>query len=569
MKNATCTPIPSLCFYLVFVVATAAGPAATVAAQAATGGEAPESNQQIGPDASAGGADTESTPAAGVKPAAESEALPAPPSPAPLPAEAEGGANASPRATATDAKPTSNEVKPASAEVKPASAEVKPTSPEIESAPAPGATGHDSADAGEEPPPQTPLLPLTVTGSFFSRYELREGYERIGKMEARFREMDAVAYRARLGLATSPQEVTDCLSALVQFTPQASGFWQAGGLSDAELGLHEGYLRLKSCRVRIDAGRFEMVYGDHLVIGNVGWHQTGRSFDGARLRLGTTQDRPWVDLFFTLSSEGLPDLYEPIGAGDLYFTGAYAGLGPLLDDGFDLDIYALTHVWPATDVPESAPGAGDGGEGEAAAELTLGTRLKKRVGIIDMRAEGGVQLGARRAAPDQVGEAVSVVAFQVDAEAGLNLLDDRLRIAGAGLYASGDDPDTDDRDEGYNQLYPTAHKFLGFADIIGGRSNVAGPIARVGLKLPHDIALKLDGHFFFRPADRATTAPDGTVSTIDSGYSATEIDTSLVYGIGKGLKLRGMYALFLPSSDQFPSTDPVHYLEVELRYDVQ
>jgi hypothetical protein len=65
------------------------------------------------------------------------------------------------------------------------------------------------------------------------------------------------------------------------------------------------------------------------------------------------------------------------------------------------------------------------------------------------------------------------------------------------------------------------------------------------------------------------TAPDGTVSTIEGGYAATELDTGVVYGIGKGLKLRTMYALFLPADDQFPSTDPVHYLETELRYDIQ
>ncbi len=433
--------------------------------------------------------------------------------------------------------------------------------------PAPVQTSDESADTGESAP-DTSLIPLEVTGSFFTRYELREGYERIGIVGPRFREMDAVAYRARLGLATVPQRVSDGLEALVRFTPQASGFWQAGGLNDAELGLHEGYLRLQSCGARFDAGRFEMAYGEHLVIGNVGWHQTGRSFDGARLRLGTKPARAWVDLVFTVSSEGLPALYEPIGAGDLYFTGVYAGVGPLLGEKLELDLYALTHIWPGTDVPESAPGAGDGGEREAAAELTLGSRVKTRVGIVDLRAEGGVQLGARRAAPDQVAEAVSTLAFQIDGEVGLNLADERLRIAGGGLYASGDDPDTADKNEAYNQLYPTAHRWLGFADIMGGRSNVAGPIARAALRLPYEIKLAVDGHFFFRPADRTTTAPDGTTSTAESSYAATEIDTSLGYGLGKGLILRGMYALFLPASEQYPSTDPVHFFEVELRYNI-
>jgi hypothetical protein len=453
--------------------------------------------------------------------------------------------------------------------VRTAPADPEPATAEVETAP-----GFDTAKSGSGAAPEnrlskTALLPLKVTGSFFSRYELREGYERIGRMDTRFREMDAVAYRARLGLATAPQKITDCLAALVQFTPQASGFWQAGGINDADLGLHEGYLRLESCRARFDAGRFEMAYGDQLVISEVGWNQTGRSFDGARLRLGTRPDRARVDFFFTAGSEGLPELYQPIGAGDLYFAGAYAGLGPLLGEKLELDLYALTHIWPGTDVPESAPGAGDGGEGETAAELTLGSRFKERFGMVDLRVEGDVQLGARRTAPDQVGEAVSTLAFQVDGEAGLNLANDRVRVAGGGLYASGDDPGTIDRDEAYNQLYPTAHKWLGFADIMGGRSNAAGPIAKLALKLPHDIALKLDAHFFFRPEDRTTAASDGAVTRIESGYAATEIDTTIAYGIGKGLNLHGVYALFLPDSGQYPSTDPVHYFEVELRYEIK
>jgi hypothetical protein len=102
--------------------------------------------------------------------------------------------------------------------------------------------------------------------------------------------------------------------------------------------------------------------------------------------------------------------------------------------------------------------------------LTGGIRVKQRISAVDYRVEAGVQTGHR---PRLGLERQTALAYQGDAEAGVNLLDDRLRFALEGLYATGDDPDTADRAEGWDQLYPTAHKFLGRADIIGPRTNVA------------------------------------------------------------------------------------------------
>jgi len=185
---------------------------------------------------------------------------------------------------------------------RPDAASSRSTLPSEDQAPSQQASGDVQPNtAPQEPSPPLPLIP---TGSFFSRYELREGQRKITVPSPRVGEMDAIAYRARFGLATTPVEVADCLKAQIQFTPQASGFWQAGGLNDAELGLHEGFVRLLSCHVRFDIGRMELAYGDHLVIGNVGWHQTGRSFDGMRLRIGTDPKSMWVDLLATAMAEG-------------------------------------------------------------------------------------------------------------------------------------------------------------------------------------------------------------------------------------------------------------------------
>lgn len=64
-----------------------------------------------------------------------------------------------------------------------------------------------------------------------------------------------------------------------------------------------------------------------------------------------------------------------------------------------------------------------------------------------------------------------------------------------GLFASGDDPGTT-KDEGWNQLYPTVHKFLGFMDVIGGRNNIAAGFAKVQLDATSKLRTGVDAHMF-------------------------------------------------------------------------
>jgi hypothetical protein len=150
--------------------------------------------------------------------------------------------------------------------------------------------------------------------------------------------------------------------------------------------------------------------------------------------------------------------------------------------------------------------------------------------------------------------AEKVTAYHVDGELGVNVAQDALRLALEGLYASGEDPTTSDL-EGWNQLYPTAHKWLGLADIFGGRTDVISGVAHVAWKTTEKLTLKLDGHVFSRPE------PAGGVE----GYAGTEIDLVAGYGLGKGLSLSSLFAAFLPGED-YPVEDTAYFFELELRY---
>ena len=394
--------------------------------------------------------------------------------------------------------------------------------------------------------------PITVKGSAFSRFEYRENY---GLSPAVPDGSDFVRYRARLGLHTRPIEIKKNLKLHMDFVPQAGGIWHVGGdtLEDPSLGLHVGALVVNHPLVQVEVGRFEMAYGEHLLIGNVGWHHLGRAFDGARFKWRPIKG-VWIDAFFTTLSEGLvgaPPQGDSYGAGDTYFTGIYSNLGPLISKDLSLDVYALSRLWPESELAaDPADPASMAVTQKFAAELTLGARLKGKVSLLDYRLEADVQLGGRRAAGE---DPADVLAYQADAEVGFNFKEaGNLRLGLEGFFASGDDAATPEA-EGFNHLFPTAHKWLGLMDFVGARSNVMGGIFHSSIK-PGPVKFVLDAHTFFRPE-----VPDGAES-----YLGTEIDFGIIYPIAKQLKLRGLYGHFIPEDS---NADSLHFVEIEVRTD--
>ena len=399
--------------------------------------------------------------------------------------------------------------------------------------------------------------PLRVTGSFFVRYEERDGYDRLGVSGGRFLEGDAVAYRARLGLATAPIDIDHGNSVVLAFTPQASGFWGQlpSTVADTNVGLHEGFLRLQTPSFHLDVGRFVMNYGDSLIIGSLDWHQTARSFDGARVHVPVTESGAYLDVFGTQLGEGRGGPDTGSAAGDTYFTGAYLGIGPVFDDDMAFDLYALANIWPRTEDQPVDPNDASLGTAnqDTALQATLGLRVNNQVEPLDYRFEGALQAGSR----PRLLENPSVLAGHADLELGLTPID-QLRLALEGLYASGDNPDTDDA-EGYDQLFPTTHKFLGWMDIFGARTNIYGGAFSVGVKPIAPLTLQAIGHVYARTRTR------GDVGS----YDGAEIDTQAAYQVGRGLKLRGMFAVFVPSEDHYADDAAAHYTELELRYDLK
>jgi hypothetical protein len=410
-----------------------------------------------------------------------------------------------------------------------------------------------------------------VTGSFWTRYELREGYAEHGLPHPRLhREGDTIVSRARLGLKTNSVHIGESARVSATFVPQAAYTFGTTGtpvtiLDSPPLTIYEGYASVGSDRYRFDAGRFAMDYGDALVIGNLGWNEAARAFNGARLHLTPASSPMFVDVFATLIVEGRALTLEPI-SGDTYFYGAYAGLGPFIAEKFDLDVYLLGQTltsYEATDPTDDTVTLSRG----SATELTFGSRVKGEVAIVDYRVEAGVQFGSTTPEPTTTAAtpaSADKTAFQADGEVGVAPVAG-LRLMGGGFFATGNDSDTP-QDEGWNELYPTGHKWLGLSDVAGVRTNIAG--ARAGIKYGglEWLVASVDFHTFSRLQTDATGV---------DGSMGSELDLNLIHPIGKGAAVRAMYAVFLPNEDFWTpkspdpdnAADPIHFLEVQFGYD--
>jgi hypothetical protein len=185
----------------------------------------------------------------------------------------------------------------------------------------------------------------------------------------------------------------------------------------------------------LQVGRFEMSYGDELLISPADWGATGKSFDGIRVR--RKDDWYWADVFYVQPVEG-----QAVLAGvDQSFGGVYFGIPR---DDWSVEAYALVR----DDRNDGTTGTDD---------MTFGGRFKwaQKDGIA-FRAEAAQQSGDHGALDAGGMVATGDIGTPVgeNFNVGLNV-----------LYASGDDDAADGNDDAFKGLYETPHKILGYQDL--------------------------------------------------------------------------------------------------------
>ena len=337
--------------------------------------------------------------------------------------------------------------------------------------------------------------------------------------------------RSRVSLSVTSIENTK-----VFFQMQDSrnlGSNSAGLTNDTNLGVHQAYVKLSDFIAKglsFQAGRFEAPYGRHRLMGNVGWSNVGRTFDG--LRLGRTGKSYKADIFWLKVVERPP--YNK----DQRILGAYT---MFMENKLHLFVI---YDW---DQLKTAPPDFD------LARYTFGTYFKHSL-------ENGISMVFDAAMQSGSMGATDLSAWMVAGDFSYNL-DTRIEKVGFGFdITSGDDPDTIDKYEAFDNLYYTGHRFRGFMDYFlpnptDPRLQLIEDLGLMDLILrgtfnPREkCTMQIDIHHFQTMQDYVNA--DGN----DTKAIGQEIDITHKYKWENGLGIQNGLSIFMASDDWFPDAD--------------
>lgn len=288
---------------------------------------------------------------------------------------------------------------------------------------------------------------------------------------------------------------------------------QSGATADPGLSMHQGYLTYRPAAwMSFLLGRQTLAYGDELVLGALEWNNVGRAFDAIKSRI--TYGWGSTDLF--ASKLVYNDAGTKTGSGDMNLFGLYNNfkLGTYVNN---LDLYMFYR-----DDKNTAPTS-------PVRLTTVGMRIASAFHGFDYRVEGTGQ--SRNPNINR--------AYQIDGEIGYTIDTAIKPRLGLHYFHAG---------ANYDQLYPTGHAWLGYADIFG-RRNISGVAAHLTSNfLSNKLTVRLDYHYF-RRASADTTAFKlsglalGTTGS-DSLDLGSEYDLTVSYKLSNGLTLMGGVSIF-------------------------
>lgn len=335
--------------------------------------------------------------------------------------------------------------------------------------------------------------------------------------------------RARLGVLAS---LSERAHVFVQ-AQDARTFGEEASTTDGtadRLDVHQAWLQYgrtigSGHAWSVRAGRQEIMLGNERLVGAVGWSNTGRSFDGARLTFGSSAADAWSVsvIAATVQERGTRFTGTETDEDDHLLLGAFAELNPI-------QLFVLHDREAAY---RNATGVD---------RTTIGARVAaSTVSGFTASVEGAWQFGNQLLnAPALVSQDISAYLAGARLEYATSLT--AMPRLGLGIdYLSGDETPFDDEYGAFNTLYATNHKFYGFIDFFldpAARTQDRGlvdGIASLSLGLPRELRLDLDGHAFW------TQQPLSADAERLIGY---ELDVTLPVRLGPGQQLQLGYSAF-------------------------
>ncbi len=305
---------------------------------------------------------------------------------------------------------------------------------------------------------------------------------------------------------------------------------QLGAEGDDTFDLRQGYIELGNPKsgLSFKVGRQLMTYGDERLIGPLDWANQGRTFDAARFHYAGTDW--WLDAFAASVVKFQDDKFNESNS-DQILSGLYFSSTGLIP-AFSTDIYAL--------------GLTESLQGGDTKFVTLGTRLKAdptKLHGWDYETEMAVQFG------DLKGK--ELAAFAGHWGAGYVWLGNswKPRLFAEYNFATGDGDAKDGSVGTFQNLFPTNHKFYGYADFFSWQ-NIHNPAVSFSVQPTKTLTLRLDYHaFFLANTNDAWYRANGvaTVRPITPGansFVGTELDATATWKATKNLAFQAGYSKF-------------------------
>lgn len=333
-----------------------------------------------------------------------------------------------------------------------------------------------------------------------------------------------------------------------------------------ELDLHQAFVDLRlplgdKNAITLRGGRQNLIYGAQRLIAPLDWTNTRRTFEGGKASL--VLGKHTIDAFVV--SPVLIEREEPNSRdGDVTFSGIYdtIALPDLIAKGNSkLDVYGL--ILNANSRPANANAVPTVGAIGVDSDLyTVGARFSTNPKPWDVDVEAAYQFGKAGAG--------DISAYMFAVEGGYTFaaapLSPRLYVGFD--YASGDDDAADPDLQRFNQLFPLAHAYYGYIDVIA-RQNAIDLHPGVELSLLSDAAfakkvtLRADYHLLWRASDAdGIFADSGALlradGTSDATYIGSEIDLLVNWQIDRHWAAYAGYSHFFAGdfiSDTGPSDD--------------
>lgn len=389
------------------------------------------------------------------------------------------------------------------------------------------------------PPPELKLPPMSLTGHARVRHENSELTDLVSKRDFtlfRIRPTLSIFARPEMTVVIEPQ-FSRTAGEMVEGTGGGAAVQSSGNSTDPTLLVHQAFVDYRLGDFTLRLGRTALAYGDEIIVGAAEWGNIARSFDAVRVRY--TYSLGTLDSF---ASKLVETNASTAGPGDKDFYGMYSSMN--LGAGLKaVDAYVL--YLRDTSVAKSMKVG------------TFGVRAKSNVGQLLYRVEAATQWES----------SAGNEGYQADLELGWQSEAKHKLMLSLEGFTTG---------KTYEQMFPTAHRWLGYADLFA-RKNISGGVAHLSVKPRDHFTAQLDYHQFLRtnasaPAYKMVSPSTaiGSPSKSASKELGSEIDASLFYEVNDTLTLSGAYCVFFLGEymrQQYPWNDTkFFYLQALLKF---